>query len=272
MKTSNLVVLLIFFLVFNNLMAQEFQGIATYKSHRKVDLKMDDENANSEMQKSIQAQLSKQFQREYTLKFNKNESIYEQEEKLDAPMPAQSGFIIKVSQSSGVLYKNIKENRFADKSEIYGKVFLIKDSLKNKKWELVNDTKNIGTYTCFKATYTEDYETQTLNNNGKFEDTTQTRTITAWYAPQIPVSNGPSGYFGLPGLILEVNDGKLILICNKIVINPKESFTIEEPTKGKMVTQKEFDAVMDKKFAEMMEQFRSKRGRKGDNVVIKISG
>jgi GLPGLI family protein len=27
---------------------------------------------------------------------------------------------------------------------------------------------------------------------------------TAWYTPQIPVSNGPRNYHGLPGLIMEV--------------------------------------------------------------------
>jgi hypothetical protein len=29
--------------------------------------------------------------------------------------------------------------------------------------------------------------------------------------PEIPVSQGPEGYWGLPGLILEVNDGKTII-------------------------------------------------------------
>ena len=49
-------------------------------------------------------------------------------------------------------------------------------------------------------------------------------TISAWYTPQIPVSAGPGNYHGLPGLILEVNDGSETVICSKIVINPKRCF------------------------------------------------
>ena len=85
--------------------AQDFQGIATYKSHRKLDLKLNDDTPKSKIEK--------QFQQEYTLTFNKNESIYKQTEQLQAP--AQSGIKIQVSQNTGILYKNIKEHRFTKK-------------------------------------------------------------------------------------------------------------------------------------------------------------
>jgi GLPGLI family protein len=42
--------------------------------------------------------------------------------------------------------------------------------------------------------------------------------VTAWYTPEIPVNQGPDKYWGLPGLILEVNDGKTVL-CSKVVLN-----------------------------------------------------
>lgn len=273
MKTIIITIIVALTLIVANGNAQDFQGVATYKSHRKVDLKMDNENMNDEMQKQIQEQLRKQFQQEYTLTFNKNESIYKRNEKLEAPSLAQSGIQIRISQGSDVMYKNVKENRYINKTETYGKLFLIKDTLTNRKWELVNETKNIGDYTCFKAVFKDNYTTQTFTDKGETEEITKDRTTTVWYTPQIPVNNGPDDFYGLPGLILEVNDGDLTLVCSKIVINPKVSVKIEEPTKGKEVTQAKFDEIMDKKSKEMTEQFRSRRGNNdGEKVMIRVGG
>lgn len=272
MKQKNTFTILLGLLFSTIIFAQDFQGVATYKSHRKVDLKINEEKANSEMQKQIQEQLKKQFQQEYTLEFNKNESIYKRIEKLDRPSaPTSSGITIKISQSSDIMYKNIKENRYVNKTEISGKIFLVKDSLRSKKWQLVNETKYIGEYACFKAVFEDEYTTKTMASDGKFEDVTKQRTTTVWYTPQIPVNNGPKDYFGLPGLILEVNDGELTLICSKIVINPEESFEIKEPEKGKEVSQKEFNDIQEKKSKEMMEQFQSRRGSSnGEGFMIRV--
>ena len=77
--------------------------------------------------------------------------------------------------------------------------------------------------------------------------------ITAWYTPEIPVSQGPDSYWGLPGLILEVNDGKTTILCSKVVMNAKEKVEIKAPSNGKVVTQKEYDETVIKKMEEMSE-------------------
>lgn len=252
-----------------NITAQDFQGMATYKSHRKVDLKINEGNENSEMQKQIQEQLRKQFQREYTLTFNKEESIYKKVEQLNKPTPSSSGIMIEVHDGSDIMYKNIKEDRYVNKTEMYGKLFLIKDSLKTKKWELVNETKNIGDYTCFKAVFKDTVRSQTISDKGGIVKEEKERITTAWYTPQIPISNGPQNFHGLPGLILEINDGKLTLICSKIVLNPTEDLKLNEPKKGKVVSQEKYDAIMEKKNKEMMERMHSRSGD-GDHISIEI--
>ncbi len=269
MKNTFITVLV--FLFANSLLAQDFQGIATYKSHRKFDIKVDDNNQNSAMQKQLQEQLRKQFQKEYRLTFNKYESIYKQNEKLDTPSPSSSGIQIRITGGSDIMYKNVKENRYTNKTEIYGKLFLIKDSLSSKNWELINETKNIGEYTCYKAIFKEEITSQTFNDKGEMEKVTKEIITTAWYTPQIPVNNGPESFNGLPGLILEINDGKLTLICSKIILNPKEKIEIKEPKKGKVVSQERFDEIMDKKTNEMMERVHSRKG-KGENIIIKVQG
>lgn len=273
MKTKTITVLILTLALLSafNLYAQDFQGIAIYKSHRKVDLKMDEDDKNAEMKKQIQEQLQKQFQQEYTLTFDRYQSLYKKNEKLASPAPSASGIQITISDGSDLLYKNIKEKRYTNGTEIFGKLFLIKDSLVERKWELINETKNIGLYTCYKAEFKDTYETQTITNDKELETVTKERTTTVWYTPQIPVANGPMDYHGLPGLILEINDGELTLVCTKIVLNPEEDITIKEPAKGKEVTQEEFDDIMDKKNKEMMERFRSRRDD-GETRVIKIGG
>lgn len=258
-------------LSFSVVNAQDFQGVATYKSHRKFDMKNDDGKIGSEMQKNLEEQLRKQFQQEYTLNFTRNESTYKQNEKLEAPMPSNGGITITVANGSDIIYKNIKERRFTNQTEIYGKQFLIKDTLEDRKWELLNETKNIGEYTCFKAQLKTEVKTQGLNEDNAVETIMKEIITTAWYTPQIPVSNGPGAFFGLPGLILEINEGKLTLACSKIVINPTEVISIDEPKKGKQVTQQDFDDIREKKMKEMMEHSGT-RTKSGGAIIMSSGG
>ena len=262
-----LAIIICFFSV--QLWCQNFQGVATYKTKRKIDIKMDSTQIASDMQEKMMEMLKKQFEKTYLLTFNKEESIYKEDEALSSPQPgSSSGIMVSVSGGSDLLYKNTKQQRFTNQNEIMGKVFLIKDSLNTINWKLEKETKNIGEYTCFKATTTR---TDTMQLNGEQKETKEV-TITAWYTPQIPVNNGPSMYHGLPGLILEANHGSEVIVCSKIVLNPDDKTTISEPSKGKEVSQKEFDIIMEKKMKEMEEQFSSSRDSDGNTIQIRIGG
>ncbi len=92
----------------------------------------------------------------------------------------------------------------------------------------------------------------------------KTITVTAWYTPQIPVNQGPGDYWGLPGLILEVNANRTTILCSKIVLNPDEKEDIKIPAKGKEVTRAEYNDIMKKKMEEMREMYGG-RGRGGRN-------
>ena len=263
--------------------AQDFQGIAIYKSKRKLDIKLDSTQVNSEMHQQMMEMLKKQFEKTYNLSFNKEESIYKEEESLAPPQPA-GGMQIVIANTGGadILYKNTKDKRYTNQNDVFGKIFLIQDKLEKIDWKLESETKNIGEYACFKATTTREREKRVGGisiNKEKDLDTEEekkapemeTITITAWYTPQIPVSTGPGNYYGLPGLILEVNDGSETVICSKIVINPQEGVDISEPKKGKNVTQAEFDEIMEKKMKEMKERYNSDR-KDGHQIEIKIGG
>ncbi|EDP98115.1 GLPGLI family protein [Kordia algicida OT-1] len=276
------IIVFVFMMVNAFLNAQDFQGVATYKTSMKMDFKMDSiatsQGINKEMQEKLNAMLQKQFQKEYTLTFTPYESLYKQEEKLAAPTPKTSGMQIMVvgDGQSATLYKNTKENRYANQQEILGKKFLVQDKLENKEWKLGSETKFIGQYQCYKATRTIEVEKITsfsVNDDSDDKKTTKENvTVTAWYTLDIPVNSGPEMYWGLPGLILEVNDGTQTIVCSKIVLNPKNKVSIKEPTKGKKVNQAKFQEIMEKKSKEMMERYRGNGRGDGNEIRIEIGG
>ena len=92
----------------------------------------------------------------------------------------------------------------------------------------------------------------------------KTDEVTAWYTPQIPVNQGPGEYWGLPGLILEVNADRTTILCNKITLNPQQKIEIQAPEKGKVISRSDYNATVKKKMEEMREMYRG-RGTKRRN-------
>lgn len=267
-------VLFIFAFVQHSLFAQT--GVASYYEHVKFDISIDSTQPgfNSAMQQQLLESLKKQAEKEYTLTFNAKESLYKIVPKLAAPQPANNGGIaISVAGSSDILYKNIQSYTYVNETDMMGKAFLIKDSLPKKNWVLTQETKGIGEYTCYKATYSYSRTISkfVMGENGPTDSKEEEEVVvTAWYTPEIPVSNGPNDYQGLPGLILEIHDGKRTLVCNKITLNAADAEKIEIPKKGKVVNQKEFDEIQEKKMQEFINQH-SGGNRRGDGSTISIS-
>lgn len=271
---------------------KDFQGMAVYESKTSTaDFAKNFEgnkDITPEMKTQIMERMKKMFEKTFVLNFDKSASIYKEEEKLDAPGQSGGGrMMASFMGGGGTYFKNVKEKQYTVDKEVFGKEFLIKDSLPNLKWVLTDETKKIGDYTCFKATAVKEASKSDFRNYRRKEEkkkdvvkteeikkdevaTTEKKdekktnffdeidlpkeiTVTAWYCPEIPVNQGPDEYWGLPGLIMEVNDGKTVIMCSKLVMNVKDKIEIKAPTGGDKVTQKEFDDIMIKKMKEMSE-------------------
>lgn len=275
-------VFLIISLVSSFLTAQEFTGIASYKTAAKVSFEMEGANTNDAMQAEMQAAMQKAFQKEFDLKFNKTESVWKLAESLGSSDGSfkKGGMemqIVMVGQGSNdVLYKNTRNKAITEQTDVSGKMFLIKDSLPAYNWKLENETKQIGEYTCYKATASREItiiKMESENGEDKSAEEKKTYEIVAWYAPEIPVNHGPDNYWGLPGLILELNDGNRTMVCNKLVLNPKEPLVIEEPSKGTRVTREEFRKIMDENLEKMQKMHEGGRKKDGNRSInIKIGG
>ncbi|GIV37987.1 MAG: hypothetical protein KatS3mg032_2366 [Cyclobacteriaceae bacterium] len=68
--------------------------------------------------------------------------------------------------------------------------------LQSFNWNITQETREILGYKVQKAVESAYYE-----QNDEIPDAT----VTAWFAPDLPYSGGPNGYYGLPGLILELS-------------------------------------------------------------------
>lgn len=144
---------------------------------------------------------------------------------------------------------DLKEKRFFVEQEIFGKKYLVSDSLLKYDWKIEKETKEILGYSVRKAT-------AILEENVNGADVV----MTAWYASKLPYAIGPELYGGLPGLILEleivsVSVENAILTeqytAKKIEIL-KDNFRIKFP-KGKTISYEEAERIADEHFDRIME-------------------
>ena len=292
MKNNLLKIIAVFMLLISaTIGAQEFQGKAIYQTKTTLDIDLANSGIPADRIKMIKERMKSRLERTYALTFNKTASIYKQETKLDQSTTGRGGmrFMMIGGGASGDHYKNTQTKTSAKENEFSGKNFLIKDSLVSYDWKMEQETKMIGEHLCFKATTvverpmrremrfgrpnnSEEERAAQEKRDKERENTVELITVTAWYTLDIPVSHGPGNYWGLPGLILEISDDNTKILCTKIVMNPKEKAELKEPTKGKVVTQKEYDKIIEEKTKEMRERMQNERQKSGPNRHIRIRG
>lgn len=90
-------------------------------------------------------------------------------------------------------------------------------------WEITNDTLTIANHICYKARTT---------HGG--------RQWNVWYTPEIPISNGPWKFFGLPGLILQAADMEHSFLFSCIEIKKTNEPLITFVTKSKTISKKQW--------------------------------
>ncbi|MDL2257347.1 GLPGLI family protein, partial [Bacteroidales bacterium OttesenSCG-928-I14] len=86
-----------------------------------------------------------------------------------------------------------------DIASILQENYIYEEELPIFNWVIFNETQSILSYDCQKAT-----------------TSFRGRDYIAWFAPAIPISNGPWKFGGLPGLILKLCDTKeeFVFECN----------------------------------------------------------
>ena len=135
------------------------------------------------------------------------------------------------------VYYDFKKKQKLEQVEYLTRTFLVSSEIEAVPWKLGNEKKKILDYTCMSASMTLDDQD-----------------IVAWFAPEIPVSLGPSIFGGLPGLILAVErNGETAYVATSVQFAPPAEESLVKPDKGSQVSVEEFAAIREEKEKEWEE-------------------
>lgn len=165
-----------------------------------------------------------------TLHLNATQSKYEDSE--EAAEKDDEGYSWR--RETYQIRRNFATNTMTDAIQMLGKVYLVEDSMRAPQWKILNDLKEVAGHLCMSAFW---------------EDTIKKQKVTAWFAMDIPISAGPERFFGLPGLIMEVdvNNGAMVITADKMdAKNLTTELDLPKKLKGKKISEKEYFSMITK--------------------------
>ena len=168
----------------------------------------------------------------FNLLFDKQNSFFSLNKGLEIG-ENNNQLAIVASGYKGVIYQT-KDFALSELDKSFGN-FLLKNEL--YEWTLVNETKEIQGFLCYKATAIKTI----INTKGNFKFP-----VIAWYCPKIPLSFGPNGFGNLPGLILELQVRNVLFGVKKIEMNLNNPPVLPKIKEYKIIDEKELEKMIAK--------------------------
>jgi GLPGLI family protein len=224
--------------------AQNTEGVVQYEETMNLHKMIPDS-----MLKQMGGMIPETRSTQMELYFKDDVSLYKPLEDDEPQSGGGGGMMFRFGGASGETYKNLATEKVIEQREMFGKKFLIEDTLKVQRWKLSTDQMKILGYNCTKATMID-----SVRMRG---DSMTKRNITAWFTEDVPLAMGPAAYGSLPGLVLavDVNNGQQTTVAKKVDFKKVKDDDVKAPSKGDKMTRKEFD----EKVREMMKKQRGTR-------------
>ena len=132
-----------------------------------------------------------EIEREAVLLFNENASIFVHSKGKEPivylnGIDQSEGFYVQ-DEIGNVIYKDFTSDSLKIREIVYLQPYISSEPIPEMDWNITSTTKKIGSFTTQLATT-------------RFRG----RNYNAWFTPEIPISDGPWKFSGLPGMILEV--------------------------------------------------------------------
>lgn len=237
-KLSLLSLIFCSFLFSNSAYSQTKGGEAIYSIVLTIDEKLK-ENSGLAQSKEVAVRYAEHV--EILLRFNEERAIHSVKDN-DGILSDERKKVLNWCSDCSITYFTDLTKRiilFNNKEISMGLAkkdeFLIEGPLPSD-WVLSNETKVINDLKCYKAT---------RNSSRTFRGKVHTRDIVAWYAPDIPYSFGPNGQGGLPGLIIELQEGSTLFGLKNLKLTGTSP--IDLPTKGKKITKEAYDTILEER-------------------------
>jgi len=155
------------------------------------------------------------------------------------------------------VFKNKAENKMGYGIKLLSDKLYYLESLDDIQWEIQPDAKEIAGYQVQKAT---------TSFGG--------RDYVAWFTPEIPLSDGPYKFAGLPGLILEIQDTEAEYVFEfagfEELANPLEYQII--PNKYKQIKKKELLDLLATYESDPISYVNNYVGEGGKTIIIGLEG
>lgn len=214
------------------------EGKIVYSETMKMDIKLEGDAA----------QFADALPKEQTfykeLIFNSKAAVYKNnnEHNEEDAVTASSGnirFKINMGGTNDLIYTEFGTGRKIEQKEFMTRNFIVESDIPDRGWKLSSEFSEILGYKCQAAISSD-----------------TTRKIKVWFSPEIPVSSGPAGLSGLPGMILmaDIDNGKQVIKAISADSTSFDATALKKPADGKKVTQAEFDKIVSDKRKEMGEE------------------
>jgi GLPGLI family protein len=194
---------------------QETKFITTGKIIFEKKLNIRKETENDRWLDNVRDKLPQYKTSVYYLYFGEGKTRYEHSGEPEEKVP----YFGEDRSSDDIIFTDLKQGFFNKKMAFFDETFLLSDSIRNIRWQMTNDLRDIAGFECHKAVAV----------------VMDSIYVVAYYTDQITVSGGPLSYCNLPGMILGLAFPRLntTIFATKVELTPPKPDKLTAPA-GKM--------------------------------------
>lgn len=229
--------IIIIFLLSLNVYSQSNSGIVKYQVSLNFTLEniVIEEKKQKKELKTMRKIISESKNSEVVLKFESTKSFSSvfKRMKINEEKNGTDFVYSRAGRDKKFITNLITNSNEMQECKVLEKCYLIQQP--KLEWKLTQETKIIGGYLCYKA----------INISSK----NKKKKPIAWFTPSISASFGPKQYFGLPGLILELEEAAVVFKAKEVTLNPKDKIVFET-VEGIKITKEAYNKKVKEAYSE----------------------